>query len=59
MHSCEGVDDGLELVWSSARMNAVIAANNSDLDIIAVDAILHDVLQSLQDHLLGLDQGHR
>ena len=58
VRSGEGADDGLELLGSSALLDAGVAANDSDLDIIAVDAVLHHVLQRLQDHLLSLFQRH-
>ena len=39
-------------------LDAGVAANDSNFDIIAVDTVLHHVLQRLQDHLLGLFQRH-
>ena len=56
--SRESIDDGLELLGSSALLDTGVAANDSDLDIIAVDTVLHNVLQRLKDHLLGLVQSH-
>ena len=39
-------------------LDAGVAANDCHFDIIAVDSVLHHVLQRLQDHLLGLVQRH-
>ena len=56
--SGKSIDNGLELLGGFALHGARIAANDSDLDIIAVDTVLHNVLQRLKDHLLGLVQSH-
>ena len=56
--SGKSIDNGLELLGGFALHGACIAANDSDLDIIAVDTVLHNVLQCLQDHLLGFVQSH-
>jgi len=51
-------DDGVELVGSAADHLLGIASDDSHFDIIAVDTVLHDVLERLEDHFLGFFESH-